>query len=167
MKNKAPEIEFTEDYLRKLFDMCGGCRSHYLILTDEDENTTTALVEQGWVTPLTNSTKRPWFAASTQLIEKFRELSILETKQLQAVQEEQKENAILAFAIQPEGKAKKTTKEKPVVDDMEAIPVGTIFGPNGVRYENAAAAAKAESVPQIVIINRCKSTKNTDWICYS
>jgi hypothetical protein len=94
MKNEQNEV--PEHKIRELFDRCNGRRSNYLILTDEPKEFIGLLVEEGWIEYLKNGSKRPWYSATNKLITKYRELGDIEVKQLKAIEEDEKAEAIIA-----------------------------------------------------------------------
>lgn len=154
------------EYLERLYNLCNGRRSHYLILREESEEDVKLLLREGWVTRLPNNSKqpKPWFVASEKLILRFQPDVEIKQKEVGLTDEQISIGKVLKENKKVKKETKSTLKE---VDSIEHIPEGTIFGPGGVRYENAKAAAAAEGVPAVVIINRCRSVKNTEWTEYS
>jgi len=112
-KKKATSEPISDKKLKELFDGCDGRRSHYLILTGEPQEFLDAAVEQGWIIPLGNSSNRPWFTASMNLITKFRDLEKHEQKQEEAYEASQIEQQ--RIDVEEEARAQKAIADREAV----------------------------------------------------
>lgn len=72
-----------EEFLKELFDAAQGKPSHYLFLYDTPEADLKALVKEGYIKPVQNTSNKPMYVITYETIVKFRTLESYEESQIQ------------------------------------------------------------------------------------
>lgn len=73
-----------ENRLKEFFEKANGRCSNYLFLEGEPKDFLKLCVEEGWLQPLPNTEKKPWYRVTIKLLEKFIELNSITKAQLAA-----------------------------------------------------------------------------------